>query len=247
MSSFEKAFDILEAFLKAQKSELRGTEIARLSGLPVSTVSRMAGLLVKRGYLKQAGKRGKFSPGIKLFHFRNLIDQNLVIKEVARPYLEELSTTTGETVMLAVFENNKVHYIDEISSKYLLRIMVNPERDTPLYCTGFGKLFLAAMTPQEQENYFRSTKLVKYTRNTITEIDQLKEQFKIILDNNIAFDDEEYGEGIKNIVSGVKDADSRVVAGIGIIAPSSRLPMQKMKDLTPIIKKYAEAISMELR
>ena len=68
MKSLQKALDILELFL-GDEGEISLSDLSKSSGLNKSTVNRIALTLVKRGYLKQENRRGKYSLGIKFLDF----------------------------------------------------------------------------------------------------------------------------------------------------------------------------------
>ena len=78
MKTVHKTIDVLEAFLKRQ-SEMGITELARLSRLNISTVYRITSVLVRRGYLSQRQKRGKYSIAPKLLEFSSVIRQQMKI------------------------------------------------------------------------------------------------------------------------------------------------------------------------
>ena len=59
-----KAIDVLEIFLQ-QEGEFRLTELADLTGMDRATTYRLASTLVKRKFLRQAKKNGKYSLGLK--------------------------------------------------------------------------------------------------------------------------------------------------------------------------------------
>ena len=65
----ENALDIIELFLKYNK-ELGVSELAKLTGLNISTAHHLASILVSRGYLKQKQRRGPYSLGFKYLEFK---------------------------------------------------------------------------------------------------------------------------------------------------------------------------------
>lgn len=245
MKSLKKALDILELFLDID-GEVRLSDLAKSSGLNKATVNRIVSVLVNRGYLRQPEKRGKYSLGTKFLDFSGLIKKRSKIRDTAIPYLIRLSQLVKESVMLAVWQGGRAVYSETIHADYPLRIIPDEGTKVPLYNTGVGKIFLANMTPQEQEIYLSTTPLQAYTPNTITGHEQLKKHLAMIVKEGIAFDDEEYYIGVRNVAAAIKDGEGKVVASVGVLGPSIRLSRSRMKEIAPEVKKCAMEISKAL-
>ena len=87
MTLLDKAFSILDIFLCFDDYEIRLSELARISGLHIATVSRIVSKLADYGYLSQAETRGKYMLGTKFLEFSVIIEKSNIIRRIARPYL----------------------------------------------------------------------------------------------------------------------------------------------------------------
>lgn len=249
MKTLEKALNILELFLipwESPQEEISLAELAKLSGFNKSTVKRTVSILVTRGYLKQQEKGGKYSLGTKFLDFSGAIKRRSKIRDKAIPYLLKLAQLTRESAILSILDGQYAAYNETIPSEYSLRIVPDEGTKVPLYCTGVGKVFLANMTEAEVENYINSIELESYTANTITHPDYLKAHIAIIAKEGIAFEDEEFSLGIRNVAAGVRDSEGKTVAAVGVLGPSVRLSRQRMTEIAPDVKKCASEISGEL-
>ncbi|MDT0615060.1 helix-turn-helix domain-containing protein [Streptomyces lancefieldiae] len=81
-----RALRILGAF-SAQRPHLSLSELARRSGLPVSTVHRMLGDLLVWGALER-GAQGRYRIGLRLWEVASLAPRSQGLRERALPYLE---------------------------------------------------------------------------------------------------------------------------------------------------------------
>lgn len=249
MNTLDKALNILELFLSPEESpqeEISLTELAKLSGFNKSTVKRMVSILVRRGYLKQREKGGKYSLDTKFLDFSGVIKRRSKIRDKAIPYLLKLAQLTRESVILSILDGQYAAYNETIPSEHALKIVPDEGTKVPLYCTGVGKIFLASMTEPEVENYINSTKLESYTANTITNPDYLKAHIAIITKEGIAFEEEEFVLGIRNVAAGIRNSEGKTVAAVGVLGPSVRLSRQHMTEIAPDVKKCASEISKEL-
>jgi IclR family KDG regulon transcriptional repressor len=245
MKSLNKALDILESFLNT-KEEMGVSEIARLTGLNKATVSRIANCLASRNYLVQLKKREKYFLGTQFLSFNKVIKDRIKIRDIVMPYIAKLSKSVDETVVLVIWDGKNAINIDSVQSAQSLRIIPDESDQIPLYCTGTGKIFLTQMTDKELESYFNRNNMIAYTTNTITNFNQMKTQLLAIKNEGVAYDNEEYQIGTRNVAAGIKDIEGRYVASIGVLAPSIRLTRGKMIEIAPEVKRCAMEISKNL-
>jgi len=247
MKSLNKALDILEIFLDINGTEIRLSELAKLSGLNKATVYHIVSALVDRGYMSQTERRGKYVLGAKFLNFSTIIRQKEKIKDIAMPHLIKLNQLTKEAVALFTsLDGERVVFVEGIHSKYPLKIIPDLGSMVPSYCTGIGKIFLARKTERELEEYFHNTDIRAYTPNTITDLNHLKSHLTTVAKEGVAYDDEELCLGSRQVAAGIRDAEERLVAGIGVFGPSVRLTRARLKEITPDVKHCAMAISIDL-
>jgi len=234
-----KALQILEAFLREQDSEIGISRLADLTGLKVSTVHRIASILVDKGYIKQRENRAKYSLGLKHLEFYKALNKNLKIKEIALPSLEKLRIVSGESANLAVLDSNDAVYIEHIESNQTLRAFTEVGNRAPLHCTGVGKIFLAYMSKQQLYNFFSNKSLIRLTDNTITDSDELAKELSIIQRDGVALDNGEMDIGVRCIASPVMDSNGNVIAAMSISGPYTRLNSKRAEELKPVVKSAA--------
>lgn len=245
MDAINKAFEILELFLHSEE-ELSINDVSERTGITYPTAHRITSTLVKRGYLLQPEKRGKyFVHPAKLTEFISIIRKKLNIRTAASPYLHDLSQTVNEAVFLAVRRGHVAINIDAINRDRLLNVAPDASA-LGLYYTGVGKIFLAYMSDKEFNNYVNSMVLVPRTGNTITDKDQLVKEMNNIRRNGVGFDDEENESGLRSVAAPIRDWEGRVVAAVSVIGQTARISKQRLNDLAPVVKEYALRISQAM-
>lgn len=249
MKSLQKALDILELFWK-HHDELSLSEMATLSKYNKATIFRIVSTLIKRGYLKQEKKRGKYSLGNVFLEYSGIVKGNVEIRDLAIPYLLELSRLVKESVIIAIWDGKNSVFTETFheTSYSSGPLKVIPEEGTsiPLYCTCLGKIILANMSEDESTRYLNSIKLEKRTPNTIIGVSILRSQFPEIRNENIAYDDEEYVLGVKGVASGIRDKHNNIVGAICVIGPSVRLSKDAVKNMALTVRSFAIRISRSL-
>jgi len=245
MKSLNKVLDILEVFITAESSEIRLTELAKITGLHKATVNRMVSVLVKRGYLTQQESRGKYALGTKFLNFSAAIKQKMKISNIARPYLIKLNELVKETAVLFSYDGERVVFIEEVHSAYPLRIIPEPEKSAPHYCTAIGKLLLADKTDNELERYFAGADIQAYTPKTITDLKRLKRHLIRVLRDGVAYDEEEWHLGVMSVAAGIRNEEERLIGCVAVLGPSVRLTREKLVELTPHLRQCAMKISLD--
>jgi DNA-binding IclR family transcriptional regulator len=249
MKSLAKTFDILELYLGG-KDEFAVTEVSKLLKLNKTTVSRIMSKLTRRGYLRQNELRGKYSLGTIFLEYSGIIKKRLKIRDIAIPHLFELSRKAKESTMLAVWDGKGYAitetFHDTDYSNSPLKVVPDEGITMPLYCTCLGKIFLAAMSDSDVEEYFKGVKLDRRTPNTVVDIKTLEKQLVTIRQEGVAFDDEEYALGVRGVAAGLVSREGKIAGSIALVAPSVRLSLAGMQDLVPIVKAVAQEISKEI-
>jgi DNA-binding IclR family transcriptional regulator len=104
---------VLEAFTPDDPA-LSVTEIARRSGLPVATASRLVAELAAHGLL--ARRDGAVRVGVRMWELAQRASPTLSLREAAMPFLEDLHAVIGHHVQLAVLDGDEVLFVERMSA-----------------------------------------------------------------------------------------------------------------------------------
>jgi DNA-binding IclR family transcriptional regulator len=121
-SVLSKAFAILDA-MRAAETALTRAQIARRTGLPMTTVYRLANELRRQGALEMTD-RGRYRVGPWLWEVGTLTPHTSTLRDAALPFMEDLSESTHENVTLAVLDGTRRWS----SSGSMAKIGVHPTR-----------------------------------------------------------------------------------------------------------------------
>ncbi|WVX78856.1 IclR family transcriptional regulator C-terminal domain-containing protein [Niallia oryzisoli] len=150
---------------------------------------------------------------------------------------------TGETVHMAVQENNWVSYISKIEPKKSVKIQTTIGSYKPVHCTGLGKMLLAGSLDKEN-NHIYQLPLDKYTENTITDHEQLIRELMKSEKQGYAIDNEEFEIGLYCIAAPIKDSVGQTIAAISIAGPECRICSNK-EEYIEFLVSTAQIISNE--
>lgn len=249
LKSLTKGLNILKLFSNG-KGELSLTEISRLLELNKPTAFRLIATLIEQGFLVQREKKGKYFLGPIFYDFNRTINSRIYFRNIAAPYLMQLSQRVNEVANLVIDSGVGDIYLENFYNcsrpNSVSNIMPNANVPLPLYSTCLGKIILANMPEEKLKRYLNNVKLEPNTPNTITDIEVLKTHLKVVRQEGAAFDDEEFYMGVRSVAVGITDHEKKVVGAIGVIAPSIRLTYFRMQELVKEIKSYAEEISLDI-
>lgn len=238
-SVVSKVRAILEAF-DLEHSTLTLSDIARRSGLPLSTAHRLVAELVEWRALER-DLDGGYRVGMRLWELGQLAPGPL--REVARPWLQDLFDITRDNVHLAVRDGIEVLYIDKVCGPETLPILSRVGGRLPMHATGVGKVLLAYTPSWFMRRYLDRT-LERPTRYTITEPGRLARELTEVRGRGWAVTREEMTLGSCSLAVPVRHRGGQVIAALGVVVPSHR--GQEILRLRPAVQAAAGRISRTL-
>ena len=150
-SVLSRASRILRAFSE-DDPELDLAQLAAQTGLPRSTVHRLAAELVGLGLLERTP--GGYSVGTGLWEIGELSPVSLRLRERALPHLLGLYEATGENVHLAMLAGNEALYVARLTGSGSIPTLSRMGGRLPLHTTGVGKALLAIADEPWLATYF---------------------------------------------------------------------------------------------
>lgn len=225
VKSVAKAFMIMEELDRA--GELSIGDLSERLLMDKATVHRLINTVKAAGFVNQNPQTKKYSNSLKLLAMGNHVMGKLGVKEIARPYMEELSTKTGETVNLGSIVDNRIIYIDKLESSSTIKVDLSVGVTVPSFCSAMGKAILAYMPEPELTEALNSIKFVKYSQHSITDKGALIDELGKIRQKGFAMDDEEYIEGLICFGAPILDFEGRPFAAISICCPKYRYDQER--------------------
>ena len=125
-------------------------ELARRTGLPQATVSRLTFTLTALGYLRHRGPRGEYAlaPGVLALGFSML--GNFDIGRIARPFMQALAEHSQAAVSLGVRHGLSMVYVAHCRGTSRLILGLDVGARLPLPSTAMGRALLVALSDDER-------------------------------------------------------------------------------------------------
>jgi len=242
VQSVERAFQLLECF-SHENPQLTLGEFSKMTNLSKSTVFRLLATLRALGYIKQDSVSQKYSLGFKLFHLGSIVINNMNIREVALPYLKQLSQETSETVSLNIVEDNDRVCIELAESPEVIRNFTKVGHRNKLWIGGSGKVLLAHIENNRRREIL--SEAIKARSINDQELNQLERELDEIKENGFALTKNERVEGAFAVVFPVFNYTG-LAGGITLSGPVQRLTDERVSILVEKTKNAAIKITREL-
>lgn len=245
IQSLQRGLGILELIAK-DGTGVTMAEVSRRIGLHTSTTFHLLRTLTSLGYLAQDETTREYRLGSKVFHLAASASTEVQLLKVSSPLLSEMAEQTGETSHLAVFEHGEVIVINKIDGSSPVRLSDRVGYPRPAHCTAIGKVLLAHLSEAELKAFLSKHELRPITPRTITAVPVLEQELARVREQGYAFDDEEFNQGIRCLAAPVRNFTGLVVAAVGISGPVWRVSLDRVAELTEVVKVMGLRLSQEL-
>ena len=142
VAAVQRAVVILSE-LAGARTELGTNELARRTGINVSTISRILATLVSGGLVEHVPATGRYRLGLGVVRLASAVHQRLDIRALARPHLAEIVSRTKETATLSIPGEHEAVTLDFVQSPLSVRSVAEVGRTSAAHATAVGKVFLA--------------------------------------------------------------------------------------------------------
>jgi DNA-binding IclR family transcriptional regulator len=233
-----KIIAILQAFTNGGVHSL--TEIAHLTGLPISTVHRLATELAAGGVLERTDD-AQYRVGIPLQVIGSRAVPAPTPNEWARRAMDDLSAATHSDVRFGFLEDLDVAFIEKVVGKHSVALFSGAAA-LPPHATALGKALLA-FSPAGTVDRVIARGLRRYTAYTLTTPDRLRRALAVIRLTCLAMSRWELQLGSSAVAAPVFGAGGRVVAALEVRVRNQRTDVPLVQ---PALMVAARSLSREL-
>ena len=172
----ERAIAILNLF-RADRLSLGITEIARQAGLNLTTAHRLVRTLVHEQFMEQdpTNEQYRLGPALAVLGRRAVEGSGI---DRARPTIERLSETTGESVSVGVRSSGGVVVVIQSSSRHALRFEHPAGGAIDVHASAMGKVLLAFGETPPDTAIEELGPLARFTAATITDRPAMLEELE---------------------------------------------------------------------
>lgn len=230
VESLSRGFRILSIICES-KTPLRLSDLADESGLTVSTMQRLTHTLQEIGIIDRDPGTKRFRIGPKMITMALAVMQNLELKKVAQPLMQQTSDEIGEVVGLAALSGLEIILVEVIKTNHqVLNINMGIGANIPPHATSSGKAILAFMDESQAIKILQNSQMTKFANNTITSMKAYQNQLKKVRERGYSLAINENAQGFSAIAAPVRNSDGEVIAAATVMVPSARISKEKLES-----------------
>lgn len=149
VEALERGLLLLQAFRRGEQF-LGNAELASRVLLPKATVSRLAYTLTAAGFLVFDPVGRRYSLGPSAIAVGSVAMANTSVRDVARPYLEQIANDLALNVGIGMQDRQQVMYIDAFEGNPLIGLRLYSGTRLPIAPSSMGRALLFGYTPKKR-------------------------------------------------------------------------------------------------
>ena len=242
----DKSLRILSLFT-GNVPEWSLAELTAETGLAKSTIYRIVSVLAAHKYLEQHGETRRFRLGLRALELGWHAHVGMEWPRLAMPILNHLAAESRQTVCLQVLSHDRSHIVcvARVPRDSGLHLILDVGSTAPLYAGSSSKILMAFL-PSHDIDAIIARGLEPLTQHTITDPDKLRSNLAASRRAGYSVSLQETDIGAAGVSVPVLDAHNRVVAGLTIAEPISKVDRMGMARLLELAQQGARAISREV-
>ena len=245
-----RAFAVLRAFTDAHRLWSLA-DLAPALRLAKPTTLRLLSVLEREGMVTRSAGQGTWQLGPAAIELGARAERATSLCAAARPELERLAWTTGETASLEILIGNEILVLDEVRGRFRGSAVECAGTRWPAHAAATGKVLLAAARAEGGESWrqFKTLtrgRLPSFTPRTLNTSALLVRELDRTLRRGYATAVEELEVGYLAIGAPIVGHAGRVIAAMCVGGPAARLGGARLKALVADTRDAATRVGERL-
>jgi DNA-binding IclR family transcriptional regulator len=150
VNALARGLEILRSFRPGEKF-LTNTELAKRTGLPKPTITRLTYTLTQLGYLDTSADRGQYQLASGVLSLGYSLLSNLDVRELARPAMRALAERTRASVSIGMRDRLSMVYVESCRSNAAVTLRLDVGSRIPIATTAMGRALLCGLPQTERD------------------------------------------------------------------------------------------------
>lgn len=240
----ERTFRLLELLSGAEEG-LTLSELARALHASKGSVHGLLKTLEGSGVIEQ-GEERRFVLGPRIYDLAHAYIKSAGLRRLSLPAMRRLAESTGETVCLGKVGQRGLRIIESVVDEEqpaALHIAAPRGVHVPMLAAATGACILASWPVEEREAFLQTHPLPRFTEHSITDPQQFLQRVEEASRRGIAFDYEEYLDGVNAVAAPIYGIGGTLLALLWIVGFASRWSGDALKRAAEQLHAEAVAIS----
>ncbi len=241
----KRALVVLSCFT-LEVPELSLVEICAQTGLPKATVHRLLATLAQTKFVVQDPETSKYRLGYKLMVMGAIARSQITYLNKAEPIFRELVSDIDETVAVASLDGDQHVCTLVVEPERPVRVTTTVGTRRPCYFGSAGLVLLAYQPKPVLDEILPSGKLEAFTVWSVSDPAEYRRRLSSIREHGYAIEKGEAFPDVTALAAPIFDHQGRLVAAASIVAPTHRVPDDRIGVLLKKLLEATNHISREL-
>lgn len=231
IESLGKGLAVLETF-QPDTPTLTLSEIARRTGLSISSAQRITHTLTTLGYLEKDPAQKNYRIGPLVLTLAQSYMQSVDLQRASQAPMQDLASAVEETVNVSVRSGLEIVYLLRIPSR---KKVVVPNlwigSTLPIQLTSMGRAIIAFLPTQEQDDITKQLEFPYETNTRTVTKETFHQDLAEIRTNGYSINDRDLRSDLLSIAAPLFNHEGKAVAALGVAVSANQYSVQKLQDL----------------
>ena len=167
--------------------------------------------------------------------------------QTAHPFLEAINKKTRLSAFLGLRSDRQVILIDKVDSANGIKLSSEIGMQMPVLAGAGIKALLSQLSDKEIDEILARSELKKYTPYSIVDKSVYKEEILQVRKEGIAYDREEYIEGMVAFAIPIKATSRDLLAAIWAVGLTRQVPKASVPAITRLLKEISKELKYRLQ
>ncbi|MCK5097375.1 MAG: IclR family transcriptional regulator [Desulfobacteraceae bacterium] len=241
----EQAAKLLVCLGNNSEGKMTVTQICKKIEIHKSKGYSILHTLIQFDFITKDSGTKTYSLGPGLLSLAKNVQENLDIRKISEPFLQNLALQTKSTILLGVISNDQFFISATYEGDDTIGITIRANQSLHITHGAHGKAIAAFMDQKSRDNLLLQEQLYFYGKDKAFDMKALKEELKLCRKTGYAVDYGGVTQGINALSSPVFDHNQNIVAGIVLVGtfPKNKFSKygKKVADISRKISRKAGA------
>jgi DNA-binding IclR family transcriptional regulator len=239
--AIDKCFSVLALMAEARRP-FGFNEIVKNLGLNKSTVFNILHTLSDLDVLEK-GPDGLFRLGPRLFVLGNAAAGGSELIQTVHPYLETINREFKLSTFFGILSGQEVIILDKADRARRINLSSEIGMKIPIFAGVAGKALLSQLPETDMDRILSENRPKRYTPRTITEKAVYKKEILNVKKTGIAYDREEYIEGLVAVAVPLQTYREDLQAAIWAVGLKQEFREDTLRRITKFLSNMVEEIN----
>jgi IclR family KDG regulon transcriptional repressor len=235
--------DVLESLAADGSQGL--AELTRHVGLSKTTVHRVCGALVERGWILRDPETSAYALGIRAIGVGAAAAESPVVVAFG-PIAADLLALHNETVHLTLLDGGESLFVAKAETSHAVRLVSAIGSRLPAFASASGRVLLADLPSEVIEVTYAGRRLVTPTGRELGDVQDLLGLLAGVRERGYAENVEETAPGLHCIAVPVRNARGRALVAMTLCVPIGRIDPVRRDALLADLRSSAARLEREL-